>query len=503
MMTQMTIGKKLYLCLAGAMTVNLAVSILAIEGFSSLGTDMNKVIKCNARKVFLATDINQKQSDMVGAERGIIARAFMKDKATVEEYNREFAQSVADTNKRLEEFTPLIETAEARQLIGETKANVDKAAQLHMDLYREASADRIETAAAVLKDQMMPLLLKIGTACDRLEEQQSELMAKVAADTEASVSRSRWITIALIALSFVVGAIVIWVVRQINASLRQTVTELGQGANQVASAASQVSSSSQSLAQGSSEQAASLEETSASTEEINSMARKNSENAHTAADLMTQSQRKFVQANQSLDQSVVAMGEINAQSDKIAKIIKVIDEIAFQTNILALNAAVEAARAGEAGMGFAVVADEVRNLAQRCAQAAKDTSALIEESISKSNAGKIKVDQVASAIRMITEETNKVKALVDDVNLGSQEQTRGLDQIGKAVTQMDQVTQTTAASAEEGASAAEELTAQSEGLKDIVERLTAMVDGGAAASSGGREARRTRARVTEEAFDKF
>ena len=139
------------------------------------------------------------------------------------------------------------------------------------------------------------------------------------------------------------------------------------------------------------------------------------------------------------------MGDIKASSDKVAKIIKVIDEIAFQTNILALNAAVEAARAGEAGMGFAVVADEVRNLAQRCAQAAKDTAALIEESIVKSNDGKTKVDQVAVAIRAITEESAKVKTLVDEVSLGSQEQTRGIEQVAKALTQMEQVTQQSAA----------------------------------------------------------
>ena len=216
------------------------------------------------------------------------------------------------------------------------------------------------------------------------------------------------------------------------------------------------------------------------------MARKNSENSRTAADLMTQSQRKYVQANQSLDESVVAMGEINTQSDKIARIIKVIDEIAFQTNILALNAAVEAARAGEAGMGFAVVADEVRNLAQRSAQAAKDTAALIEESIAKSDDGKLKVDQVATAIRAITEEAGKVKTLVDEVNLGSQEQARGIEQIGKAIAQMEQVTQKTAANAEESASAAEELNAQSMTLKNVVERLTAMVGGAGSAGGGAR-----------------
>jgi methyl-accepting chemotaxis protein/methyl-accepting chemotaxis protein-1 (serine sensor receptor) len=164
----------------------------------------------------------------------------------------------------------------------------------------------------------------------------------------------------------------------------------------------------------------------------------------------------------------------------VAKIIKVIDEIAFQTNILALNAAVEAARAGEAGMGFAVVADEVRNLAQRCAQAAKDTAALIEESIVKSNDGKTKVDQVAVAIRAITEDSAKVKTLVDEVSLGSQEQTRGIEQVAKALTQMEQVTQQSAANAEESAAAAEELTAQASTLMEVVHQLSSMVGGGEA-----------------------
>jgi methyl-accepting chemotaxis protein len=205
------------------------------------------------------------------------------------------------------------------------------------------------------------------------------------------------------------------------------------------------------------------------------MAHKNSDNSKEAAGLVTGSQEKFIQTNRSLEQMVTAMQEINASSDKIAKIIKVIDEIAFQTNILALNAAVEAARAGEAGMGFAVVADEVRNLAQRSAQAARDTASLIEESIAKSNEGKAKVDQVAVAIRGITEESGKVKILVDEVSMGSQEQARGLEQIAKAITQMEQVTQQTAASAEESAAAAEELSAQSESVKDVLRRLTAMV----------------------------
>jgi methyl-accepting chemotaxis protein/methyl-accepting chemotaxis protein-1 (serine sensor receptor) len=200
---------------------------------------------------------------------------------------------------------------------------------------------------------------------------------------------------------------------------------------------------------------------------------------------VVRAQAGFEKANQSLAEMVGAMDGINASSQKISKIIKVIDEIAFQTNILALNAAVEAARAGEAGMGFAVVADEVRNLAQRCAQAAKDTADLIEESIQRSDGGRIKVDQVAVAIREITAESAKIKVLVDEINLGSIEQSSGIDQISRAITQMEQVTQGSAANAEQSAAAAQQLNAQAEHMTDVVEAKRALVDGSDRAPRGG------------------
>ena len=177
---------------------------------------------------------------------------------------------------------------------------------------------------------------------------------------------------------------------------------------------------------------------------------------------------------------VTSMEEIGASSDKISKIIKVIDEIAFQTNILALNAAVEAARAGEAGMGFAVVADEVRSLAQRSAQAAKDTASLIEDSILKSGEGSRKLGQVAGSIQAITDGAGKVKTLVDEVEASSKEQAQGIEQISKAIAQMDTVTQRTAANAEESASASEELNAQSQALMAVVDQLQTLVGAGSA-----------------------
>ncbi len=322
---------------------------------------------------------------------------------------------------------------------------------------------------------LTPIFNGMADQIQMMTKWNSDAGKRMSADATETAETARLLSWLLLAAAVLLGSLAtFFLLRGLNRTLRQVVAELAESARQVASAAAQVSASAQSLAQGASQQAASLEETSASSEEINAMARKTAESSQVAATLMDRSQRGFEDTNQKLGHMVRAMGEIDASSEEIAKIIKIIDEIAFQTNILALNAAVEAARAGEAGMGFAVVADEVRNLAQRCSQAAKDTAALIEESVDKSSEGRTRVDQVAAAIRTITSDSAEAKTLVDEVSTGSSEQTRGMEQVAKALSQIEQATQSAAASAEEGASAAEELTAQSTMLKEIVVRLSAL-----------------------------
>ncbi len=480
MLSQLTIGKKLMAGFGALLALVMGLAWSSMSTGSNLGAALDTQVNKTAVKSQLAASIAAAAYKMRSGQRGVVMYSALNHPEKVEQNAQIFAEGAAALQKAVSDIRPLLIKPEAISAVERIRTAFDSWQPLYQEIARRCAEKRFDGDLVVVLDKTGVVNKQLEEDAGTLIQVQKGIQAEAAKEAAATESSSRWIAIVLICLCVVIGGLVMWLVRSISAELRRIASELGEGAEQSVSAAGQVSAASQSLAQGSSEQAASLEETSASTEEINSMARRNTENSRTAAEVVTKSQEKFTEANRSLDLTVTAMTDINAQSGKISKIIKVIDEIAFQTNILALNAAVEAARAGEAGMGFAVVADEVRNLAQRCAQAAKDTSELIEESITKSNDGKVKVDEVASAIRVITEESSKIKTLVDEVNLGSQEQARGIEQIGKAITQMEQVTQKTAANAEESAAAAEELNAQSETLKGVVERLNAMVGGGTA-----------------------
>lgn len=393
----------------------------------------------------------------------------------------EVEKSSAQISKRLhaatQDFAGTVSNDEDRALLSKLTRLDEQYEQEWQDVMPLSRTGQTKEAAALYFAKTAATVAEINKTMPQLNERKQQRQKETSELIMTLASRSLWTLLAVCLLSTLVGGIISFsMVHRIQQQLNDAVSVLGEAADQVASAASHVQQSSHATAEGSSQQAAKIEETSAASAEIQSMARQTKDSSHQAAEIVSGSQKGFVQANAALDEMVGAMVGIEEQSRKISKIIKVIEEIAFQTNILALNAAVEAARAGEAGAGFSVVAEEVRHLAQRSAQAADDTVELIAESIRRSDGGKEKVGELASAIRGITAESARVKELVEDISVGSVEQSRGIEQINEAMSRMEEFTQTNAASAEEGSAAAEELTSQATVLREIVYHLRSLTD---------------------------
>jgi len=266
-------------------------------------------------------------------------------------------------------------------------------------------------------------------------------------------------------------------VRKLLQDIERTSAGMAETAAQAADAAARVASGSQALGDAAEAQAGSLGEAAGSSELMTSILRQNVETTRSAASLMQQTDQMASEATQGLEGLVRSMSEINSSSDKISRINKVIDEIAFQTNILALNAAVEAARAGEAGMGFAVVADEVRNLAQRCGQAAKDIAALIEDSISKVHEGSGRLDQVAQAMRRLIDGERQTKALMDETTMSSSELVSGMEVISRTLAQAQENARQIAPHVQQAASATKELNRLPEFMKHAAMRLVSVAAG--------------------------
>jgi methyl-accepting chemotaxis protein len=299
-------------------------------------------------------------------------------------------------------------------------------------------------------------------------ESQKLTLAQMEAQQQ-SANRVLQRTILAMAAAVVALLVVGWIMRAgISHGLQRIAEALGSASENVSAGASQIAEASQSLATGASEQAASLEETSASLEEMSSMTQRNALDARNAKGLAEDARSAAEIGATDVSEMTLAMDEIKAASDNIAKSLKAIDEIAFQTNLLALNAAVEAARAGQQGLGFAVVANEVRTLAQRSADAARENAARITDCVLKSQRGVELSAKVASGLTGIVDKARKVDELVGQIASASEEQSRGIGQVNTAVAQMDKVTQSNAASSEESAAASEELQAQANALSAAV-----------------------------------
>lgn len=449
-------------------------SLLIIERLSSkLHTAANET----ARKLEIVGEIKAAAGGMRTGQRGVILYSMMKQPKRVSAGNdlyRESAQRILD---RIGEIRPMLVTESGRAGVSE----IEKAVKGWLPVYERVAAactrGSFEGELEELVNQSFDHANHIDRFAEELAQLQRGLMAEASRDADRASLIGHWMLVGLGLLSLGVGALILRVIQGANGKLREVSRDLAKGAAQVMQASSSMSDASQSLAQGSAEQAAAIQETSASTTEITSMAERSAYSAGQGLEHVQQVAVEIGHTNRVLKDMSQAMTEINASSDRIARIIRVIDDIAFQTNILALNAAVEAARAGESGLGFAVVADEVRNLAQRSAQAAKDTADLIQESMEKARQGRMRVEEVAKAARSIEARADQVRGVVEEVNSGSQEQSRGLSQINRAVSEMQRVTQQTAADAEESAAASEELAAQARSLQAMAASLGLMVNG--------------------------
>jgi methyl-accepting chemotaxis protein len=477
-----TIGKKLFT------GVGVLAALLVAGGAGSWystasGAERFEIAINRAKKIQLAAALRGGVKDLFAGEKIEILSGFTNDRKNYDKWKASFAAGQQTIAKTAKDLQLLLVAAEDREAVAKFARLVQEIDTSNEEVRTKLDAGKFSEAQALSSANTLPRYTEAAATVTALVDGQITKLNGEKAAGESADSRARILVLTLLALSVAVSAIIVVVVRGVNTMLRASTSEMRDGSEQIVSAAGQVSMSAQSLSQGATEQAASLEETSASMEEMASMTRKNAENAQRAAALVTDVATQVDGSNAALTDMVASMASIKESSNKVAKIIKTIDEIAFQTNILALNAAVEAARAGEAGMGFAVVADEVRNLAQRSAQAAKDTAGLIEESIARSNEGAGKVEQVAKAIGAITGSVAQVKGMVQEVREASQQQTQGIDQVSQAIAQMEKVTQTTAATAEESAAASEELNAQAEASMQVVRGLEQLV-GGAATSAG-------------------
>ncbi len=307
-----------------------------------------------------------------------------------------------------------------------------------------------------------------GVYIDNIQAESAKLAETISAKNQDFLRYTIGLFLVILGVTL---AITMLFERSIRHGIETIITAMQGSSDQVRNASAQVAATSQSLAEGASEQAASLEETSSSLEEMASLTKRNAQSAEKVNALGKEARTAAEKGASDMQAMSTAMADIKSSSDEIAKIIKTIDEIAFQTNILALNAAVEAARAGEAGMGFAVVADEVRNLAQRSAQAARDTAGKIESAITKTAQGVAINATVAGGLQEIVVKSRQVDELAAELATAAKEQSQGIEQVNIAVSQMDRLTQSNAASAEESASAAEELSAQAVALRQELDDL--------------------------------
>ncbi len=500
-MNKLTIQKIITLGFAGLLTIAIGLGVFSLVNLKKISRLEHQIVDVSMPRAVLTLEI------LVGCEEryGVVLKHILETNPP----------TIAQLEKRIEELTEVnvgqyaayektIKTEQNRGLYNDCFAKRAAYVGSLEEVLSLSRSNRNDEAFEVFKSKTDPLFKTYSGALFAMRDFNKANAAGDGEKIDSAIVLTNRATIVLLVVGVVLGVGAgWWIVRRVSRVLSKVASVLSHGADEVAAASSQVSTASQRLAEGASEQAASLEETSASLEEIASMAKRSESTAQQTSGLAQQARLSAddgISRLQTMNQAIAgikgsgsemvrAIHEIKNAGLEVTKIIRTIDEIAFQTNILALNAAVEAARAGEAGAGFAVVADEVRNLAQRSASSARETANKIEASMGKSEQGVIvsekvvhslgeveaAVSQIESSIQKIASQARDVDTAVGEIAGACREQSQGLSQINVAMSQMDKVTQTNAASAEESASAATELNAQAATQKQAVAELLRLI----------------------------
>jgi methyl-accepting chemotaxis protein len=471
-----TIGKRLlasFGAIAAAASIN---SILAWHGTAAAGELLKKTIGSDAGALELVGRMKNSTTKMRFAQRGVVLYSMSGDIPLADTNRRDFESSRNDVAAALKDLGAMQADAAIALSVDDMQKIVRKYDESFIKVSEFATARKFADAIAALKAAGA-----LGKEMDRDSDGVVALVhqaMKQSSDLSAqSTVRARMIALILLALCAGVAGVVLFIITGVQRQLRQIAWELGGGSQEIAAASAQVSSAGQTLARNASQEAEAVRQVSDSTDQIAKSSQKNAQEAQAARALTVKAQEIGSMVLTAVDATAESIRSMHQSSAEIQKILKVIEEIAFQTNILALNAAVEAARAGETGMGFAVVADEVRNLAQRAAAAARQSVDPVTRSSANAQEGLQRVARLKTAFQSSQEIQASFAAFTEGVDSGSQRQAAEITSLCEILRQMNSAIQKTAASAEQSAQSGNEMSAQAESFDSLAVRLREMVGG--------------------------
>jgi methyl-accepting chemotaxis protein len=481
------VGTKLIFGFSIMIVLMAAIGFTGYQSINRVNSYLDEIFTLRLPSIDYLIEADRDLQQLLVAERSMIFANANSD--VFQGLAAEYEENLKQSKERWNKYKALADSEAEKAII----PKYEKAREAWKDVSRQVFEGRLEDTR---QGRRLALDLTLGEAKTLFEEMRGYLdqltelnlahAAQAHKDANLRYQRTLYTLFAFVGLGILAGLVLSWIItRSVTKPLRGVIDGLTEASDQVSSGSAQLASASQGLAEGASEQAASIEETSSSLEEMSSMTKQNAQNADEARSIMAKASEIVDRVSKHMGEMAEAINDINKSSEETGKIIKTIDEIAFQTNLLALNAAVEAARAGEAGAGFAVVADEVRNLALRAAEAAKDTTDLIETTVKAVQNGNQLTKLTQEAFSENIEISAKLGNLFSEIAEASKEQAGGIDQLNTAVSEMDRVVQGVSATAEESASASEEMSGQAQQMKDMVSELTSLIGGARGALNKG------------------